>query len=150
MLVALELDENNIIKGTAYIANEDYTELLENDSRFTLAEVDSLDSIIEYKTKYENGQIVQLDDYDQIFYEKLEREEQISNINSQLAELNNWFNEYDMQVKQYERDIRLGIVGTYHIGDNEYTIQQLDNLANEKAGIINELREELKEINNIA
>ena len=146
MLVALELEENNIIKGTAYIANEDYTDLLANDNRFTLAEVDNLDSIIEYKTKYENGQIVQLDDYAQVFYDKIEREEQIANINSQLNELDNWFDKYDMQIKQYERDVRLNNVQTYHIDNVEYTIAELDQEAITKSQQINTLRNQLNNL----
>ena len=54
--------------------------------------------------------------------------------------------DYDNQIKQYERNTRLGIVGTYHIGDNEYTIEELDNLACQKASQIRDLREQIKQI----
>ena len=64
----------------------------------------------------------------------------------QINRIYEWFFEYDNQIKQYERNTRLGIVGTYHIGDNEYTIEELDNLACQKASQIRDLREQIKQI----
>lgn len=71
---------------------------------------------------------------------------QIDNLEMQVNERYAWFFEYDLQIKQYERHTRLGIVGTYHIGDSEYTIQQLDSLANEKAQEIATLKAQIKEL----
>ena len=67
-------------------------------------------------------------------------------IESQLNELYAWFDEYDNQIKQYERDLRMGNVGVYHIGDVVYTIESLDTLANTKAALITSLREELSQL----
>ena len=146
MKVALELNNQNVVMGYVYLANEDYTNLMENDNRFTIAEVDSLDSIVEYKTKYQNGQLVQLNDYVQTYYDKQQAEEQRQSIQEQLNELNEWFNEYDMQIKQYERDVRLGITGTYHIGNTTYTIAELDATAVQKATQINTLKAQLNSL----
>ena len=146
MKVALELDNNNVVIGYVYLVSEDYTNLMENDNRFTIAEVDSLDSIVEYKTKYQNGQLVQLNDYVQAYYDKQQAEEQRISIQAQLNELNDWFNDYDMQIKQYERDVRLGITGAYHIGNTNYTIAELDTTAVQKATQINTLKQQLNNL----
>lgn len=146
MKIALELDNNKIIIGTVYIANENYTSLLETEDKFILADIDNLEDIVEYKTKYEDGDLIPLEDYCQEWYEKQEKAEQRAGIQGWLTAFENWFNEYDMQVKQYERDVRLGEVGTYHIGDNEYTIEELDQEARTKAQQIRDLREQLKNL----
>lgn len=141
--IALELNEDNIIIGQVYLASEDYTNLLANDDRFTLAEVEDVNDIVPYKTKYENGQLIQLQDYSQEYYDKLDEEQTKAQIYSQIHEIEEWFNEYDLQVKQYERDTRLGITGTYHIGEMTYTIAELDQEAITKAQQINTLRNQL-------
>ena len=146
MKVALELNNQNVIIGYVYLASEDYTNLMANDNRFTLAEVDSLEDVVEYKTKYQNGQLVQLNDYVQAYYDNQQAEEQKQSIQAQLSELNDWFNDYDMQIKQYERDVRLGITGTYHIGSTTYTIAELDAIAVTKAAQINTLKAQLNSL----
>ena len=146
MKVALELNNQNVVVGYVYLANEDYTNLMANDNRFTLADIDSLEDVVEYKTKYQNGQLVQLNDYVQAYYDKQQAEEQKQSIQEQLSELNDWFNDYDMQIKQYERDVRLGITGTYHIGNTTYTIAELDSTAVQKATQINTLKQQLNNL----
>ena len=146
MKVALKLNNDNIITGFVYINNQDYTALLESDNRFTIAEVDSLEDVVEYKTKYENGQLVQLNDYCQEYYDKQNQEEQRQLLQQAIQEIEDWFNEYDMQIKQFNRDVRLGEVGTYHIGEEEYTIEELDQEAISKAAQITRLRNQLKNI----
>ena len=146
MRVALELNNNNVIIGSVYLASEDYTLVLRDNPNLTIAEIDSLDSIVEYKTKYQNGQLVQLNDYVQAYYDKQQAEEQRQSIQAQLSELNDWFNDYDMQIKQYERDVRLGITGTYHIGETNYTIAELDATAVTKAAQINTLKAQLNSL----
>lgn len=144
--IALKLDKNNVIIGTVFLASQDYTKLLANDNSFIVAECGDIDDIIEYKTKYQNGQLVPLQDYTQEYYDRENQEEQRMNINAQLQELYDWFNEYDNQIKQYERDMRTGCVGTYHIGNNIYTIQELDALATQKASDISSLRTQLNNL----
>ena len=146
MKVALKLNNDNIITGFVYINNQDYTALLESDNRFTIAEVDNLEDVVEYKTKYENGQLVQLNDYCQEYYDKQNQEEQRQLLQQAIQEIEDWFNEYDMQIKQFNRDVRLGEVGTYHIGEEEYTIEELDQEAISKAAQITRLRNQLKNI----
>lgn len=144
--IALELDNNNVVIGSVYLADQDYTNLIANDNRFTIAEIDSLDNIVEYKTKYQNGQLVQLEDYCQAYYTKQSIEEQRQLLQQAIEEINQWFNDYDMQIKQFNRDVRLGEVGTYHIGEEEYTIEELDQTAIQKASQINNLRQQLNNL----
>ena len=62
----------------------------------------------------------------------------------ELAELETWFSDiYDMQMKQYERCMRLGIAFTSKYG----TAEELDSQAVEKAARINELRALIKGAN---
>lgn len=139
--IALELDTNNIVIGSVYQASQDYTKILEGNSKLIVVEcvgVD-IDDIIPYKTKYEDGQFYTLDEYTQEYYAQLQLQQAIQ-------EIEDWFNEYDMQIKQYERDARLGIVGTYHIGNDTYSIQELDQEAISKATQINGLREQLNNL----
>lgn len=56
---------------------------------------------------------------------------------SELYELEQWFNNYDLQVKQYERATRLG--ETF-----DKDIKMLDNEAREKASRVKELRKLLE------
>lgn len=146
MKIALELNNQNIVIGYVYLASEDYTNLMANDNRFTLAEVDSLEDVVEYKTKYENGQLVPLEDYSPEYYSKQQNEELRQQLQQAIQEIEDWFNEYDMQIKQYERDVRLGEVGTYHIGNDTYSIQELDQTASQKASQINNLRQQLNNL----
>ena len=140
--LAVQLNSQNVIVNFLHLASEDYSHI----EGFTIIEVENINDVILYKTKYENDTLIQLDDYTQEYYDKLDIEEQKYELKAQLRELDNWFNEYDMQIKQYERDVRLGISGTYHIGEDNYTISQLDNLANEKAQQINTLRTQLNNL----
>lgn len=144
--VALELNNNNVVVGYVYLASEDYTNLMVNDNRFTLADVENINDIIPFKTKYENEQLVPMEDYCQEYYTKQSIEEQRQLLQQVIEEINQWFNEYDMQIKQYERDNRLGIVGTYHIGNDTYSIQELDQTASQKASQINNLRQQLNNL----
>lgn len=144
--IALELDNNNVVIGSVYLADQDYTNLIANDNRFTLAEVDRLEDVVEYKTKYENGQLVQLNDYVQAYYDKQQAEEQKQLLKQSIQEIEDWFNDYDMQVKQFNRDVRLGITGTYHIGNTTYTIAELDAAAVTKAAQINTLKAQLNSL----
>lgn len=148
MVIALELNHQNVIIGYVYIVNGDYTNLMANEgNRFTLANINNLEDIIEYKTKYEDGKLIQLEDYIQEYYNTKNIEEQKQEIQEQLQGLYLWFDAYDMQIKQYDRDIRMGVAGTYHINDNEYTIVQLDTLATQHAIEINQLKQQLNELN---
>ena len=61
--------------------------------------------------------------------EKLEQEKQ---------EILQWFEEYDNQVKQYERCVRLGV-------EFDKDIEELDNKATEKQLRLREIKEELGE-----
>lgn len=135
--------KNNIILGYIYLANENYSSL----SRYTVIEVENEKDIIPYKTKYENGELSYLDDYCDEYYAQLNIEELHKQLESQLAELYAWFEEYDNQVKQYERDIRLGTTALhYHIGETQYTIEELDGMARAKAAEITSIRNQIKEL----
>ena len=137
--IALELDTNNIVIGSVYQASQDYTKILKGNPKLIVVECVDIDDIIPYKTKYEDGQFYTLDEYTQEYYAQLQLQQAIQ-------EIEDWFNDYDMQIKQYERDNRLGIVGTYHIGNDTYSIQELDQTAIQKASQINNLREQLKNL----
>lgn len=63
-------------------------------------------------------------------------------LQKELKDLMFWFDEYDNQVKQYTRCQRLGIEF-----DND--INELDNQAQLNAQRISEIRELLKQVNNI-
>ena len=143
MRIAIELNKNNIILSVVYNFKEDYSSLLDGDSNYVLADINNLEDIVEYKTKYEDGTFILLEDYCQEYYDIQTLEEQRQQIQQAIQEIEQWFNEYDLQIKQYERDVRLGVSGTYHIGNNTYTIQQLDQTAISKAQQISNLREQL-------
>lgn len=55
----------------------------------------------------------------------------------ELLELNTWFEEYDNQVKQYQRCVRLGI-------EFDKDINELDNQAKSKQERIREIKDLLK------
>lgn len=139
MKIAIELNKQNIITGHLYLVSENYNGF----DNLTVIDVESEADIIPYKTKYENGELSYLDDYAPEYYAQQNAEAQRQELHNQLAELYAWFDEYDNQIKQYERDVRLDIVGTYHIGEQEYTIQQLDELATEKASQISAIRNQI-------
>lgn len=143
--VAVKLNNNNVIIDLLYFRSEDYTEYPE----FQIIEVEDINAIILFKTKLVNGELIQCEDYCQEYYTKKQNEELRLQLQQAIHEIENWFNEYDMQVKQYERDVRLEITGTYHIGEEEYTIGELDQEAISKAVQINGLREQLQELDNI-
>lgn len=58
-------------------------------------------------------------------------------LRNELAELEIWFNEYDNQVKQYSRCLRLGL-------EFDKDINELDNQAKTNAERITEIRNLLK------
>ncbi len=66
----------------------------------------------------------------------LEKKHEIIEINNQLEELYGWFSWYDIQVMQYNRDIRL-------FNSSNINIVDLDYMAQENASKINELRSEI-------
>lgn len=79
---------------------------------------------------FENGEIV-----------LKEEETKLSN-DDKIMELLNWFDKYDMQVKQAERASRLGEEIDIHINDKVYkSIKELDSEANEKAKELKILRQ---------
>lgn len=139
MKIAIELNKQNIITGHLYLVSENYNGF----DNLTVIDVESEADIIPYKTKYENGELSYLDDYAPEYYAQQNAEQRRQELQNQLGDLYSWFEEYDNQVKQYERDVRLDIVGTYHIGEQEYTIQQLDELATEKASQISAIRNQI-------
>lgn len=63
---------------------------------------------------------------------------EIDMANNELVELNKWFTYYDRQVQEYARCQRLGIEYTNAL---DLTLNELDNLAEEKKARINELRQ---------
>lgn len=101
-----------------------------------------MDEYGNYNFKYINNKVVEVDNTANInIYHR--RQE----LQSQLGELYAWFDEYDNQIKQYERDIRLGTTGLYyHIGETLYSIEELDSMAREKAAEITRLRNIIKEL----
>lgn len=141
MKIAVELNEQNIIVGYVYYATENY----EDCENLTVIDVEREEDIIPYKTKFELGQLVHLDDFSQEYYDKQNAEEQRQAIQEQLDELYAWFDEYDNQIKQYERDVRLGTIAPYyHIGEMLYTIEELDGMARAKAAEITSIRNQIK------
>ena len=140
MKIAIELNNQNIITGHLYLASENY------DDNLTVVEIENASDIIPYKTKYENGELTYLDDFAQEYYDKQNAEQQRQAIQEQLDELYAWFDEYDNQIKQYERDVRLGQIGTYHIGETEYTIVELDLIAKDQARLISSLRNQINSL----
>lgn len=141
MKIAIELNKQNIITGHLYLVSENYNGF----DNLTVIDVESEADIIPYKTKYENGELSYLDDYCAEYYAQQNAEAQRQELHNQLAELYAWFDEYDNQVKQYERDVRLGIVSTYHIGNIVYTIEELDELAIVKASQIRDIRNQMED-----
>lgn len=116
-------EEGNYFKGVIEIADEDFV-------------------AIQNGTKCFNGELTEVVDFyeteDEILKSKKERYEE------ELNNLYTWFEGYDNQIKQYERDKRLNIQGSYHIAENEYTIDELDALAVENAERITALRQLIK------
>lgn len=142
MKVALELNNNNVVLGFIYFQDEDYSSL----ENVQVLDVENTNDIIPFKTKYENCQLVPMEDYSQDYYTKQQNEELRIQLQQAIQEIEDWFNDYDMQIKQFNRDVRLGEVGTYHIGEEEYTIEELDQTAIQKASQINNLREQLNNL----
>lgn len=141
MKIAIELNEKNIIKGYAYQVSQDYSAF----PYLTVIDVEREEDIIPYKTKYENGELVQLDDFAPEYYAKQNAEQRRQELQNQLAELYAWFDEYDNQIKQYERDVRLGTIAPYyHIGEMLYAIEELDRIARAKAAEITSIRNQIK------
>lgn len=85
---------------------------------------------------WENGELVPYTVTDEELQAKQDAFER-ETLFKELQSLNLWFNDiYDAQIKQAERCIRLGV--PY---DNKYgTVEELDNLAVEKATRIRQLR----------
>ena len=140
--VAVKLNKDNVIIDLLYFRSEDYTEYPE----FQVIEVEDINTIIPFKTKLVNGELIQCEDYSQEYYDMQNQEEQRLLLQQAIEEINQWFNDYDMQVKQFNRDVRLGEVGTYHIGNDTYSIQELDQTAIQKASQINNLRQQLNNL----
>lgn len=141
MKIAIELNEKNIIKGYAYQVSQDYSAF----PYLTVIDVESEADIIPYKTKYENGELIQLDDFAPEYYAKQNAGQRRQELQDQLGELYAWFDEYDNQIKQYERDVRLGTIAPYyHIGEMLYTIEELDGVARAKAAEITSIRNQIK------
>ena len=88
-----------------------------------------------YTYEYVNGVVREKDQTQNVL--QRERRQQLT---QELNELYAWFDDYDNQIKQYQRDLRLNIPSNYHIGDKEYTIDELDELAMENASRITNLR----------
>ena len=62
----------------------------------------------------------------------------------QIKELEQWFEQYDGQIKQYERAMRLNIAYDLHVNGVTYdSINALDNEAQQKAAQIRNLRSQL-------
>lgn len=81
------------------------------------------------------------------------KEEYYSKINlkrkteSEIRQIESWFEKYDMQVKQYERCVRLGITCDLHIDNIVYnSITDLDNQAKVYQERLAEIRKWLYEI----
>ena len=96
----------------------------------------------DYTYEYVNGKVREKDQSANIARHAKEKE-----YSAELNALYSWFDEYDNQIKQYERDKRLNIQGGYHIAENEYSIDELDELAVEKAERITALRKLTNETN---
>lgn len=62
----------------------------------------------------------------------------------EIGNIEYWFAKYDLQVKEYERAVRLGLTANIHIGDKMYTtIEELDAEAEDKAKRLKELTNEV-------
>lgn len=97
-----------------------------------------IDEYGDYNFKYINNKVVEVDSTANINIYQRKQE-----LQDQLDELYAWFDEYDNQIKQYERDVRLGRIGTYHIGEQEFTIESLDQIAIIKADLITNIRSQI-------
>lgn len=88
-----------------------------------------------YRWKVEGGEMVLAE------YETEESKAQKKR--NEIAGIEAWFDAYDLQVKEYERAVRLGDEPSLHIGDTEYAgIKELDEAAKEKAAALKALRSE--------
>lgn len=88
-------------------------------------------------SKIASYKIIDLPDYSREYYAI---QKQVAK-NDRIFEINNWFNKYDMQVKQYDRAKRLGLDNEIHIGDKIYkTIEELDTQANLYVKELNSLK----------
>ena len=63
--------------------------------------------------------------------------ENISKYTDEISRLKSWFNWYDTQIIQYQRDIRL-------YGESKININELDSMATTNAHKIKELEVEIK------
>lgn len=63
--------------------------------------------------------------------------ENISEYTDEISRIKSWFNWYDTQVMQYQRDIRL-------YGESKINIVELDNIATSNAKRIKELEQIIK------
>ncbi len=117
-------------------------------------------NVIPFKFKLEKTddegiyKLVELEEFSPL---KKERDEKIAkkreelsrqvSLKNELSTLKDWFEKYDMQVKQYERCVRLGITCDLHIDNIVYnSITDLDNQAKVYQERLAEIRKWLYEI----
>lgn len=111
-----------------YWENGFYTEQNANNSRYEITE-EYWQELLDQQSQ---GKEITTGEYGKpIAIEHISTPQELAQ--TELYELKNWFDNYDMQVKQYERATRLG--ETF-----DKSIEMLDNEAKEKAIRIKELR----------
>lgn len=101
MKIAVELNIRKTIMGYLYLASEDYSHL----SNYEIVEANSLEDIIEGKTKYINGVLDNTYDYDSEYLSMLEERKTQSSINALRSKRDNILLAFD----KYKSNIYYGI-----------------------------------------
>ena len=136
----------NILNGVS--------ENIDSDAKLYDLSLNDINSIIIYKSRLiasTNGKWTidnskgYLTSYLNDINEQKKQQEEISVIKAKIEVLNKWFEKYDLQVSEYNRDIALGIEPNIHIGDKFYfTINDLYLEAKSNAEQISAFRKEIE------
>jgi len=136
----------NILNGVS--------ENIDSDAKLYDLSLNDINSIIAYKSRLiasTNGKWTidnskgYLTSYLNDINEQKKQQEEISVIKAKIEVLNKWFEKYDLQVSEYNRDIALGIEPNIHIGDKFYfTINDLYLEAKSNAEQISAFRKEIE------
>jgi len=136
----------NILNGVS--------ENIDSDAKLYDLSLNDINSIIVYKSRLianTNGKWTidnskgYLTSYLNDINEQKKQQEEISVIKAKIEVLNKWFEKYDLQVSEYNRDIALGIEPNIHIGDKFYfTINDLYLEAKSNAEQISAFRKEIE------
>ena len=139
MKVTLKLSEKKYILGYINPAIDDKFIIDEYKINVDLT-TEELLSIVYYKTQYIDGKILQNNIFSTEYIDPAIKDA----LNSELIYITEWFTAYDLQVNEYNRDIRLSMTPDIHINGITYaTIEELDDAAVKYKTRIKEIKSQI-------